>query len=262
MHVDFLFEMGECPVDGIRRFGDVDGGMVFESEKKRKRMHERCIRSSDATMGVLPPSRLWVDRALFEEGRPSFMPCLEGVRERRPGRVFESHGDPAKLDAGLKHRMPCEVSRHGFEHVELAVLHGVALRFHLCAQPFFAVTNHGSDAIPMAILELVYPCQIVEVRFFPDEIPQEIPFPSPTAKDHHAIRCEIGRVHDQDDGFNRRKRRQRRHRCRLEFAPDLPRREIGRFRQIVHGLALEGIGLPKMLRLFCISSGGLKDVLT
>ena len=81
MHVDFLFEVRECAVDGVGRFGDVDGRMVFEGEEVWKRIHERRIRSSDATMGVLPSSRLLIDRTLLEESGLSCMPFLEGFRE-------------------------------------------------------------------------------------------------------------------------------------------------------------------------------------
>jgi len=40
--------------------------------------------------------------------------------------MLQRHGDPSKLDAGLKNGMPREMSRDGLEHVELAMLDRVS----------------------------------------------------------------------------------------------------------------------------------------
>lgn len=195
MKTNFVFDMGECSVERIRRVRNLQMRVTFEGEEVGKVPPDTLIGAANPSVRVMPSPREFINGFLPEEVPPLVMPESKPVREARFIRLRKKAQEPLQVLSRFELRPPRDVPRHDLCLVEVAHLHGDG---KCLKQATPAVTDDCLD-LPSLCGQLFDSPHVVLDGFVRQKLPEKILLPMRTPEHHHPeCPAEVGRVHDDD----------------------------------------------------------------
>ena len=123
VQANFILDVREGSVEGIRRIRNLEVRVTFEGEEKWKVALCALVGAPDSAMGVVPFACGFIRSFLCEEVTPFVMPELEPVCEARLVGLRKKAQECLQILPSFELRLPRDVAGHDLRLVEVAHLH-------------------------------------------------------------------------------------------------------------------------------------------
>ena len=194
MIAQFVLQVGELPVQGIGRVGDVEFSPTLEFKQVEEVVSQTAICAAQWFVSVESPARIFIAASLGQQVLPPGIPFIQHGGEVGLVTVNKPEYNISQFSCRLKLWVLGEVLRHNLNLMELAHLDGNVGEglYHTLS----SVTYNGLYTYP-STRYLGNPVQIRPHSLISDILLQQNLLVQTVFEHHHAEPPpEVGRIHD------------------------------------------------------------------